>query len=104
LLNAIDGVAAGEGRILFLTTNHPEKLDPALIRPGRCDIRKTIGHPDYTQILRLWNRFYTDAPASLGIKFASGVKTDISMAALQGHFSKYRTAGEALANINEVTA
>lgn len=39
LLNAIDGVASHEGRILILTTNHPEKLDPALIRPGRVDMK-----------------------------------------------------------------
>src|SRR5690606_7749955 len=38
LLNAIDGVASGEGRLLFMTTNHPERLDPALIRPGRIDM------------------------------------------------------------------
>ena len=30
LLNALDGVAAGEERILFMTTNHLERLDPAL--------------------------------------------------------------------------
>jgi chaperone BCS1 len=34
LLNAIDGVAAQEGRLLCLTTNHVDRLDPALIRPG----------------------------------------------------------------------
>ncbi len=34
LLNAIDGVGAQEGRIVVLTTNHRELLDPALIRPG----------------------------------------------------------------------
>ena len=34
LLNAIDGVASQEGRIFIMTTNHIEKLDPALIRPG----------------------------------------------------------------------
>ena len=39
LLNALDGVAAQEGRIFFMTTNHIEQLDPALIRPGRCDIK-----------------------------------------------------------------
>ena len=32
LLNAIDGILAQEGRILVMTTNHLEKLDPALIR------------------------------------------------------------------------
>ncbi|KZS94747.1 P-loop containing nucleoside triphosphate hydrolase protein [Sistotremastrum niveocremeum HHB9708] len=38
LLNALDGVAAAEGRLLFATTNHIERLDPALSRPGRCDV------------------------------------------------------------------
>lgn len=37
LLNAIDGVASPEGRVLMLTTNHPERLDAALVRPGRVD-------------------------------------------------------------------
>ncbi|KAF8921114.1 BCS1 N terminal-domain-containing protein [Mucidula mucida] len=35
VLNALDGVTSGEERILFMTTNHIERLDPALIRPGR---------------------------------------------------------------------
>jgi chaperone BCS1 len=39
LLNAIDGVATHEGRVLVMTTNHPEKLDEALIRPGRVDLQ-----------------------------------------------------------------
>jgi chaperone BCS1 len=33
LLNTIDGVQAQEGRLLFATTNHPERIDPALARP-----------------------------------------------------------------------
>lgn len=43
LLNAIDGVAARDGRILVITSNHPEKLDLALIRPGRVDMRCHFG-------------------------------------------------------------
>jgi hypothetical protein len=35
LLNVIDGIVDTPGRILIMTTNHPETLDPALIRPGR---------------------------------------------------------------------
>ncbi len=35
ILNAIDGVASEESQILFMTTNHKELLDPAVIRPGR---------------------------------------------------------------------
>lgn len=38
LLNVIDGVIAPEGRILIMTTNHIDKIDPALTRPGRVDM------------------------------------------------------------------
>lgn len=38
LLNVLDGVASQEGRVLIMTTNHIEKLDEALIRPGRVDM------------------------------------------------------------------
>ncbi|KAL8373114.1 hypothetical protein RB599_000364 [Gaeumannomyces hyphopodioides] len=36
-LNALDGVASQEGRVLIMTTNYIERLDDALIRPGRVD-------------------------------------------------------------------
>lgn len=42
-LNCIDGVlAAHNGRILIMTTNHIDRLDPALIRPGRADLRVEV--------------------------------------------------------------
>ena len=37
LLNAIDGVSSQEGRILIMTSNDPDSLDDALVRPGRVD-------------------------------------------------------------------
>lgn len=37
LLNALDGIASQEGRILILTTNKRHALDDALVRPGRVD-------------------------------------------------------------------
>ncbi|KIV98785.1 uncharacterized protein PV09_09437, partial [Verruconis gallopava] len=39
LLNALDGASAAEGRIVIMTSNHPELLDSALIRRGRVDKR-----------------------------------------------------------------
>lgn len=39
LLNQLDGVFCGHGQILIMTSNHPQKLDPALLRPGRVDLR-----------------------------------------------------------------
>lgn len=40
LLNFIDGLwsSCGDERIIIFTTNHKEKLDPALLRPGRMDL------------------------------------------------------------------
>ncbi|KAJ2982748.1 hypothetical protein NUW58_g6376 [Xylaria curta] len=46
LLNILDGVASQEGRILIMTTNHVEKLDKALIRPGRVDMVVEFGLAD----------------------------------------------------------
>ena len=60
LLNALDGVAAGEERIAFLTTNHIERLDPALIRPGRVDMMIKIGEATRYQAAQMWDRFYGD--------------------------------------------
>jgi mitochondrial chaperone BCS1 len=37
LLNRLDGVSSPEGRVVVMTTNHVEKLDEALTRPGRVD-------------------------------------------------------------------
>jgi len=37
LLNVLDGVVETPGRMLVMTSNHPEALDPALLRPGRID-------------------------------------------------------------------
>ncbi len=60
LLNALDGVASAEERILFLTTNHVEKLDEALVRPGRVDMTVHLGNATTYQIGQLWNRFYEE--------------------------------------------
>lgn len=60
LLNALDGLAAGEDRIAFLTTNHIDKLDPALIRPGRVDMMVRIGEASRYQAGQMWDRYYGD--------------------------------------------
>ncbi|XP_010456563.1 PREDICTED: AAA-ATPase At5g17740-like [Camelina sativa] len=46
LLNCIDGLwsSCGNERIIVFTTNNKEKLDPALLRPGRMDIHIYMGH------------------------------------------------------------
>ncbi|KAI1811684.1 P-loop containing nucleoside triphosphate hydrolase protein [Poronia punctata] len=44
LLNVLDGVDSQEGRIVIMTTNHPEQLDDALVRPGRIDVKIRMGY------------------------------------------------------------
>lgn len=58
LLNTIDGVAAPEGRLLIMTTNHRDRLDPALIRPGRADVHELIGPLDDEEIQSMGHKFY----------------------------------------------
>ena len=58
LLNVIDGVAASEGRILVMTTNHPEKLDAALLRPGRVDMSIEFGYARGLDIEKLFSSIY----------------------------------------------
>ena len=66
LLNAIDGVASHEGRVLLMTTNFPAKLDEALIRPGRVDMKIEFTNATRSQICELFTCMYSaDTPASL---------------------------------------
>ncbi|XEV06158.1 hypothetical protein FSHL1_011445 [Fusarium sambucinum] len=58
LLNAIDGVASHEGRILIMTTNKPESLDDALIRPGRVDVQVGFKNATSEQATELFYRMY----------------------------------------------
>jgi hypothetical protein len=42
LLRKLDGLESGDGRIIIATTNHPERIDPALLRPGRFGIQVNL--------------------------------------------------------------
>ncbi|KAI0372629.1 P-loop containing nucleoside triphosphate hydrolase protein [Pilatotrama ljubarskyi] len=58
LLNALDGIAAQEGRILFATTNDYDALDPALCRPGRLDLHIEFKLASKYQCREMFRRFY----------------------------------------------
>ncbi|XLU65805.1 hypothetical protein S245_025014, partial [Arachis hypogaea] len=55
LLNAIDGLwsCCGEERIMVFTTNHKEKLDPALLRPGRMDMHIHLSYCTFSAFKQL---------------------------------------------------
>jgi DNA polymerase III delta prime subunit len=57
LLNILDGAATHTNRIVIATTNCSDKLDDALIRPGRFDVKYVFTHADKGQIAELSRRF-----------------------------------------------
>ena len=119
-LNALDGVASGEERIIFLTTNHIDRLDPALIRPGRVDLAPSVDDAVPEQARTLFTNFYgngqskddgasNDEVELLGKQVeeivGDGMKEGrrISMAALQGLFIRH-DAKDAVASTRELLA
>jgi len=93
LLNALDGVASADERIIFLTTNHIDRLDEALVRPGRVDMTVRLGEATEWQVEQLWDRFYKeqDPEGLLRAQFLEKLKEcggvgRVSTAALQGLF------------------
>lgn len=88
LLNALDGVTSSEETITFMTTNHPEKLDAAIMRPGRIDYKVFVGNATPYQVEKMFMKFY---PGETDIckKFVNSVKEldiTVSTAQLQGLF------------------
>ena len=44
LLQKLDGIEDNNDRIIIATTNHPENINPALLRPGRFDLKLCLGN------------------------------------------------------------
>ena len=57
ILNVLDGVVETPGRIVIMTTNHPELLDPALIRPGRIDRHIEMGFMELDDIVNMFHHY-----------------------------------------------
>lgn len=75
LLNILDGVASQEGRVLIMTTNHIEKLDKALIRPGRVDMTVEFGRADSYMTSSIFRAIYSpydgEVTPKIGVKQSS---------------------------------
>jgi mitochondrial chaperone BCS1 len=99
ILNALDGVAAQEGRIVILTTNHRENLDAALIRPGRIDKQLELGNANIRQAQDLFLRFFPQQQA-LSDALGSGYKDkSLSPATIQQRLISAESAEQAVALI-----
>ena len=60
ILNIIDGIRETPGRILIITSNDYNSLDPALIRPGRIDITLEMKNADKEIVKDMYKHFYNE--------------------------------------------
>ncbi|KAK6632473.1 mitochondrial chaperone [Polyplax serrata] len=100
LLNCLDGVASAEARVLFMTTNYIERLDPALIRPGRVDVKEFVGYCSPHQVEQMFLRFYPQLEIH-SKQFTAKVMSynkKLSPAQLQGYFMFYKSSGGKVLN------
>ncbi|KAI8960393.1 P-loop containing nucleoside triphosphate hydrolase protein [Daldinia sp. FL1419] len=58
LLNVLDGVGSPEGRIVIMTTNKPNRLDSALVRPGRVDMKVMLGNITQSSAEQMFLRMF----------------------------------------------
>ncbi|BAV39403.1 mitochondrial chaperone BCS1 [Tenacibaculum phage pT24] len=59
-LNCLDGAFSADDVMVIFTTNHPEKLDHALLRKGRMDFKMEFKRPSKSYVEKFLNRFYKD--------------------------------------------
>ena len=106
LLNALDGLQDPCGTLFVFTTNHADRLDPALRRKGRIDLEVELSHCSRWQARAMFERFYPDASEKEAETFASAAlaacPTGLSTATLQDFFVRMRdeTAAHAAAHVD----
>lgn len=82
---------------MFLTTNHPERIDEAAIRSGRVDFRVELTRCDRDQLARMCRKFFDDEAAAA--RFADAVEADRwSPAQVQERLLKAASVEEAIAS------
>ncbi|SAM00573.1 hypothetical protein [Absidia glauca] len=58
MLNALDGINGNDGSMVFMTCNDMNKITPALLRPGRMDVKLELGYAVHEQIEAMFWRFF----------------------------------------------
>ena len=84
LLNVLDGFHAPEDVLFVMTSNEVERLDPALLRPGRIDYRLHLGLATEEQKIELYRRFFPSASQWEAKEFVSCHLDARTMAEFQG--------------------
>ncbi|KAI7886134.1 P-loop containing nucleoside triphosphate hydrolase protein [Lichtheimia hyalospora FSU 10163] len=65
MLNALDGIQGQSGSMIFMTCNDITKLPPALLRPGRMDVKLKLDYADRGQMQDMFWQFFGHDPDTL---------------------------------------
>jgi len=57
MLNSLDGALTSDGSVIIMTTNYINKLDKAIHRPGRVDVKIEMKKCDHHQIKAIYKKF-----------------------------------------------
>lgn len=95
------------GFFLTLWSHVFQRLDAALIRPGRVDVKEFIGYCSHEQLELMFLRFYRgEGSAAVAASFADSVlkfKKAVSPAQIQGYFMLYKeNEQEVLKNVEKI--
>lgn len=83
LLELVDGQERLEGVVIVGATNWPEKIDPALLRPGRLDRHIRISLPDAQERRQLARLYFTDDLAEQDLDAISAATAGFTGAAFE---------------------
>lgn len=90
ILNCIDGIGSANNIIYVLTTNHKELLDPALIRPGRCDVCIELSYVCEETLKKYLNHYFPNEEWVID----RPIKDDVTFAELQTLIMEGKTAND----------
>ena len=87
ILNLLDGLDENHGRILIITSNYYDKIDKALIRPGRIDLQVEMKNASLNTIKEMYTHYYN---SKIPAKYLSQMRDEIVSPAELVNF--YRTS------------
>lgn len=107
LLNVLDGVVDTPGRLIIMTSNHPEKLDPALIRPGRINRKIYMGNLAVAEALAMTKHYFADqvteaAELRLREAWVDGLLSPATLESMCAEFESVEELLEALEDLPEL--
>lgn len=101
ILNVLDGVLDSPERIVVMTTNHPEKLDPALVRPGRINMEVRMSYIRPAEALKMLRRYFGDGVSGIDAGLLDVLEhADVSPARLEAMCGQHATIKTLLEELN----